>query len=231
MRFSSYVRDGVLHIRPTLTADRFGEDFLYNGTLDLWPEGCNINYNGGCVAYVRGIFVVFVFFTFCFFIICLFLLFMCTPRLYGCLFIIIYHRSSERPTKTSSTLFNRPGCALLTRSALLTARSRYALKCPAAIGFGLVYILFVYFPFFFFFLFIFLRLFIFCHQNEAMWMMPTENRFGPWPRSGEIDIVEIRANNDFTCRNKQMGNTLMGSTLHFGNVLCCTHSQMVKSSL
>jgi|688.fasta_scaffold601624_1 hypothetical protein len=156
MRFSSYVRDGVLHIRPTLTADRFGEDFLYNGTLDLWPEGCNINYNGGCVAYVRGIFVVFfVFFYILFFIICLFLLFMCTPRLYGCLFIIIYHRSSERPTKTSSTLFNRPGCALLTRSALLTARSRYALKCPAVIGFGLVYI-------FYSFIFIFCLCFCDC---------------------------------------------------------------------
>ena len=90
-----------------------------------------------------------------------------------------------------------------------------------------IHFLFVYF----FFLFIFLFFVYFFHQNEAMWMMPTENRFGPWPRSGEIDIVEIRANNDFTCRNKQMGNTLMGSTLHFGNVLCCTHSQMVKSSL
>lgn len=52
-RLFSYVENGVLHIRPTLTADRFGEDFLYNGTLDLWPEGCNINYNGGCVAYVH----------------------------------------------------------------------------------------------------------------------------------------------------------------------------------
>jgi hypothetical protein len=92
-----------------------------------------------------------------------------------------------------------------------------------------IHFLFVYF----YFLFMFLRLFIllFFHQNEAMWMMPTENRFGPWPRSGEIDIVEIRANNDFTCRNKQMGNTLMGSTLHFGNVLCFIHSQMVKFSL
>ena len=47
-------------------------------------------------------------------------------------------------------------------------------------------------------------------------MMPTGNRFGPWPRSGEIDIVEIRSNDDFTCRNKQVGNKLMGSTLHFG---------------
>lgn len=54
--FQSYVRDGVLHIRPTLTADRFGQDFLYNGTLDLWPEGCNVNYNGGCVAYVHTFF-------------------------------------------------------------------------------------------------------------------------------------------------------------------------------
>ncbi len=47
----SYVHGGVLHIRPTLTAARFGHDFLYNGTLDLWPEGCNVNYNGGCIAY------------------------------------------------------------------------------------------------------------------------------------------------------------------------------------
>lgn len=56
-----------------------------------------------------------------------------------------------------------------------------------------------------------------------MWMMPTGNRFGPWPRSGEIDIVEIRSNNDFTCRSKQVGNKLMGSTLHFGifcNYIC-----------
>lgn len=57
----------------------------------------------------------------------------------------------------------------------------------------------------------------FTFVSSAMWMMPTANRFGAWPRSGEIDIVEIRSNNDFTCRNKQVGNTLMGSTLHFGN--------------
>ncbi|EFX89068.1 hypothetical protein DAPPUDRAFT_28775, partial [Daphnia pulex] len=43
-------RNGVLYIKPTLTADRFGEDFLYNGTLDMWKEGCNVNYNGGCIA-------------------------------------------------------------------------------------------------------------------------------------------------------------------------------------
>lgn len=45
---NSYVRDGILYIKPTLTADRFGEDFLYNGVLDLNQEGCNVDWEGGC---------------------------------------------------------------------------------------------------------------------------------------------------------------------------------------
>ena len=50
-RKNSYVRDGILYIVPTLTADEYGEDFLYNGQLDLRPEGCNdeMNIDGGCV--------------------------------------------------------------------------------------------------------------------------------------------------------------------------------------
>lgn len=47
--FYRYVQEGALRLRPTLTADRFGEEFLYNGTLDLWKEGCNANWGGGCV--------------------------------------------------------------------------------------------------------------------------------------------------------------------------------------
>lgn len=46
---NSYVRDGVLFIKPTLTADRFDTDFLYNGTLDLNLEGCNVDWGGGCI--------------------------------------------------------------------------------------------------------------------------------------------------------------------------------------
>jgi hypothetical protein len=38
----SYVRDGVLYIKPTLTADRFSEDFLYNGELDFNTNGIPI---------------------------------------------------------------------------------------------------------------------------------------------------------------------------------------------
>lgn len=46
--FISYVRNGILYIKPTLTADRYGEDFLYNGVLDLNQDGCNVNIDGGC---------------------------------------------------------------------------------------------------------------------------------------------------------------------------------------
>ena len=41
---TSYVKNGFLHIKPTLTTDHYGESFLYNGTLNL--QGCNINYDG-----------------------------------------------------------------------------------------------------------------------------------------------------------------------------------------
>ena len=38
----SYVKNGILHIKPTLTADRYGKEFLSKGTLDLSDEGCTM---------------------------------------------------------------------------------------------------------------------------------------------------------------------------------------------
>ncbi|KAK6192409.1 hypothetical protein SNE40_003879 [Patella caerulea] len=35
-RSNSYTRDGVLYIKPTLTIDNYGDDFLQSGTLDVW---------------------------------------------------------------------------------------------------------------------------------------------------------------------------------------------------
>ncbi|CAG9837275.1 unnamed protein product [Diabrotica balteata] len=52
-RSNSFVRDGVLHIRPTLLADEKGEEFLYNGTINLngaFPnEQCTIPGYDGCL--------------------------------------------------------------------------------------------------------------------------------------------------------------------------------------
>ncbi|KAE9964159.1 hypothetical protein BLS_008584 [Venturia inaequalis] len=47
----------------------------------------------------------------------------------------------------------------------------------------------------------------------AIWMLPADNVYGMWPRSGEIDIVESRGNN-YTYA--QGGNNIVSSTLHFG---------------
>lgn len=47
----------------------------------------------------------------------------------------------------------------------------------------------------------------------AIWMMPVNDTYGPWPASGEIDIAESRGNN-YTYT--QGGNNVISSTLHWG---------------
>jgi len=47
----------------------------------------------------------------------------------------------------------------------------------------------------------------------AIWMMPVEDNYGPWPASGEIDIMESRGNN-YTY--SQGGNNIVSSALHWG---------------
>jgi beta-glucanase (GH16 family) len=47
----------------------------------------------------------------------------------------------------------------------------------------------------------------------AIWLMPAEDKYGPWPASGEIDIMESRGNN-YTY--PLGGNDIMSSTLHWG---------------
>ena len=51
-RTNSYVKNGVLHLKPTLTNDTYGDDFLVSGKLDLWGNGpgavCTSNKYEGC---------------------------------------------------------------------------------------------------------------------------------------------------------------------------------------
>ncbi|KAI9752355.1 MAG: hypothetical protein M4579_005663 [Chaenotheca gracillima] len=47
----------------------------------------------------------------------------------------------------------------------------------------------------------------------AIWMMPVNSDYGPWPLSGEIDIIESRGNN-YTYA--QGGNNIVSSALHWG---------------
>ncbi len=52
----------------------------------------------------------------------------------------------------------------------------------------------------------------------AVWMMPADNMYGGWPRSGEIDILE-GVNLGATCDtcNGEVGENRMISALHFGD--------------
>lgn len=47
----------------------------------------------------------------------------------------------------------------------------------------------------------------------AIWMMPVNDTYGPWPASGEIDIVESRGNNH---TYSQGGNNVISSSMHWG---------------
>ncbi|KAK0110004.1 hypothetical protein ONS95_002667 [Cadophora gregata] len=47
----------------------------------------------------------------------------------------------------------------------------------------------------------------------AIWMLPVNETYGPWPLSGEIDIVESRGNNHTYA---QGGNNIVSSALHWG---------------
>lgn len=49
----------------------------------------------------------------------------------------------------------------------------------------------------------------------AIWMMPVNDTYGPWPASGEIDILESRGNNH---TYPQGGNNIASSALHWGPV-------------
>jgi beta-glucanase (GH16 family) len=47
----------------------------------------------------------------------------------------------------------------------------------------------------------------------AIWMLPVNDTYGPWPKSGEIDIAESRGNNH---TYPQGGNNIVSSALHWG---------------
>ena len=45
---NSFVKNCVFYIKPSLKFDQFGEEFLFNGTLDLNKEGAAIRIPAFC---------------------------------------------------------------------------------------------------------------------------------------------------------------------------------------
>jgi beta-glucanase (GH16 family) len=50
----------------------------------------------------------------------------------------------------------------------------------------------------------------------AIWFLPEANKYGNWPASGEIDLVESRGNRNLIQNGVNIGAEQMGATLHFG---------------
>lgn len=50
----------------------------------------------------------------------------------------------------------------------------------------------------------------------AIWMLPRDWKYGGWPRSGEIDLMEARCNSYMKCGSNLEGVQEVASTLHWG---------------
>lgn len=137
-----YVNNGILHIKPTLTSDKFGEDFLTSGTIDIGDE-CTSSRPNGCSR--TG-----------------------TPD------DILNPIRSARIRSINSFSFKY---------------GRVEIRAKIPTGNWLW---------------------------PAIWMLPTDNVYGVWPKSGEIDILESRGNPNLTRWGKQIGVERLSATLNYG---------------
>ncbi|KAI9092437.1 gram negative bacteria binding protein 1 [Phlyctochytrium arcticum] len=147
-RTNSFVKNGVLNIRPTFTSDIIGEDkVLDGGVIDL-----NGNENG-----VH-----------------------CTdPSYYGCM-------------RTSSAAENRiinpiQSARISTVNSANIRFGRVEVRAQLPVGDWLW---------------------------PAIWMLPKDGQYGPWPASGEIDIMESRGN--AAGQSVWPGHDQSSSALHWG---------------
>ncbi|XP_069683894.1 beta-1,3-glucan-binding protein-like [Periplaneta americana] len=137
-RNNSFVKDGVLYLRPTLTADEYGEKLLYTGGI-YYPD-CNME---PCISAAGE--------------------------------DIVLPVQSARIRTINSFSF-------------LHGRLEVRAKMPRGDWIW-----------------------------PAIWMKPRYNEYGPWPSSGEIDIIEVRSNKKLTnSAGVSQGIDKMGATLHFG---------------
>ena len=57
----------------------------------------------------------------------------------------------------------------------------------------------------------------------AIWLLPEHQAYGKWPASGEIDIIEARGNQAYTCDGQELGIRCAGSALHYGPYWAMDH--------
>ncbi|XP_052819270.1 beta-1,3-glucan-binding protein-like [Mya arenaria] len=137
-----FTRNGHLFLKPTLTSDKFGENFLHTGTMDV-------------------------------------------KKIWG-----------------YCTNADRWGCIRHGKDGLLPPVMSGKLKSKKTVTFGEVCV----------------RARI--PQGDwiwpAIWMLPRYSKYGGWPRSGEIDLMESRGNSKASDGGHDHGRNQIGSTMHWG---------------
>ena len=52
--------------------------------------------------------------------------------------------------------------------------------------------------------------------RPAIWLLPENNRYGAFPASGEIDLMEATGNLNFHCGNQSRGVNTVQTNIHYG---------------
>lgn len=140
---NSYIEDGSLWLKPTLTADYIGgEELLWNSTLVIPDYECNVKLLNGC-------------------------------------------------TKTGSAEKILPpirSAAVRTWDSFWFTYGKVEIRAKIPTGDWLW---------------------------PALWMLPKYEDYGPWPYSGEIDILEARGNLNYIKDGVHIGVEQVGQTIHF----------------
>jgi beta-glucanase (GH16 family) len=139
---NAFTRDGILHIKPTLTADKFGEEELFKKKVEIDEKFCSASHNYGCSREGSKVHIL-------------------------------------NPIRSAS---------IQTKSAFKYGTVEIRAKLPAGDW-----------------------------LRPSIKLLPKNNFYGDWPRSGEIDLVEARGNrNLFNEDDESIGIDKVTTTLHYG---------------
>lgn len=136
---NAFIRDGILHIKPTLTADKFSEEDLYEKKVVL--DNCTSDHNYGC----------------------------------------------ERQGTEENILNPIRSASIQTKTSFKYGTVEIKAKLPAGDW-----------------------------LKPSIKLLPRDDVYGNWPRSGEMDFIEARGNRKLMKNKKNHGINQITSTLHFG---------------
>lgn len=139
---NAFIKEGVLHIKPTLTADKFGEEELYRKKVEIDSKTCTSSHNYGCSRTGSRVHIL-------------------------------------NPIRSAS---------IQTKKAFKYGNIEIKAKLPAGDW-----------------------------LRPSIKLVPKDNFYGEWPKSGEIDLVEARGNRLlYTEDEESVGIDKVSTTLHFG---------------